>query len=400
MAQQNETIGGVGARIAELRVMRDLSQHALGRRAHVSQSHLNRIESGDREASPGIVAAIADVLGVSVSVLRGQPYIHMLQADELDALLSPIAGALEAWDIVDDDVPEPRALDELEAEVKRVVAMRLRAEIAEVAELLPALISEVSASVLRHDQPGRERERAYALQAETARSAASVAYRLGYPELARLAIARMALAAPHSGDPRVVAVERWERAEMSHFALGRPDRSLTLVRQALRDLDDDGDSSTRAVRGALLLRGAVAARRARRPSEADDLRGEAEELSRATGDVSVLALNFGPTFVAMNAITELNDASEHEEALSRSLRFRIPEQWTPNVRAHYWIDRARAAGWTARRDDALESLSQARAAAPEMTRYHPEVHETVSVLLRARRRADEHLLEFAQWSGV
>ncbi|MBD3008985.1 MULTISPECIES: hypothetical protein [unclassified Streptomyces] len=53
------------------------------------------------------------------------------------------------------------------------------------------------------------------LQAEVSRTAAIVAYRLGYLDLARLALSRMAVAAPQSGDPRHVAIERYERAQMA-----------------------------------------------------------------------------------------------------------------------------------------------------------------------------------------
>jgi hypothetical protein len=38
--------------------------------------------------------------------------------------------------------------------------------------------------------------------------------------------------------------------------------------------------------------------------------------------------------------------------------------------------------------------------APQQTRYHPGVHETVTTLLRARAKAPGQLLEFANWCGV
>lgn len=399
MAQTSDPAEGVGARIEEFRKIRGLSQHQLGRQAHVSQSYLSKIENGSEAASPDIVAAVARALGVSVSVLRGQPYITMLQADELDALLSPIASSLEAWDI-EDDGHEPRALDDLETEVTRVVGLRLRTEMTQVAEVLPGLITEVTSAVLRHDDAGRDRERAHALQAEVARTAASLAYRLGFPDLARLAVSRMAAAAAESGDPRLLAIERFERAEIGFGLAGRPDRGVALMRRALRELDDDGSTTTRAVRGILLLRGATVARRDRRPGEANDLLGEAQEVAQLTGDVEVYALAFGPLWVQLSTISDLNDASDHEGALRVARDVRLPQQYSPNRTAHYWINRARSEAWTAHTDDAFESLCRAREAAPQMTRYHPEVHETVSVLLRARRRADEALRQFAEWSGV
>ncbi|MEU1950140.1 helix-turn-helix transcriptional regulator, partial [Streptomyces sp. NPDC020125] len=89
----------IGVRIREFRVIRDFSLAELGRRAHVSTSQLSRVETGEQPASPSVLAAVARALGVTLSVLHGQPYIHMLQKDQLDRLLAPISSALDAWDI-------------------------------------------------------------------------------------------------------------------------------------------------------------------------------------------------------------------------------------------------------------------------------------------------------------
>lgn len=80
---------GIGARIADIRSLRGYSLRELGKRAHVSASMLSRIESGDRYPSEPIIAAVARALGVDMSTLRGQPYIHTLQQDQLDQLLTP-----------------------------------------------------------------------------------------------------------------------------------------------------------------------------------------------------------------------------------------------------------------------------------------------------------------------
>ncbi|MEU9891425.1 hypothetical protein AB0H21_38505, partial [Sphaerisporangium sp. NPDC051011] len=73
----------------------------------------------------------------------------------------------------------------------------------------------------------------------------------------------------------------------------------------------------------------------------------------------------------------------------------------PAARAgHYWVDRARAEVWTARHAEAMESLETARRVASDQTRYHPSVHETVAALLRAKAKAPDSLIKFAQWCGV
>jgi hypothetical protein len=67
---------------------------------------------------------------------------------------------------------------------------------------------------------------------------------------------------------------------------------------------------------------------------------------------------------------------------------------------HHHIDMARAWFLLGDRDHALASLKQARQIAPELTRYHPQVHETVRALVRAERRRSDKVASFARWAGI
>jgi transcriptional regulator with XRE-family HTH domain len=392
--------GGIGARIAELRTLRGYSLRELGKRANVSPSMLSRIETGDRPASPAIVSAVARALGVSVSVLHGQPYIHQLQADQLDRLITPISTALDDWDIpLSDGDPAPRSLDQLQAEVTALKERRAKAEFIEIAADLPALIAEVNAQFLFHDQPSRFREQAAWLQAEVCRTVYVVGRNIGFMDLARLALSHMATAAPRSGDPRQLAIERWDRAQL--LADGsRHDRGLLLVRQALRDLEDDREQATRAVRGALNLKGAILSSRCGDSGGADDWLGSAEEIAQQTGETCAYGLVFGPINVAIHSMAAASDRDKHAKALEQAVKVQLPKDYPKARAAHYWVDRARAEAWTARHDEALKSLDKARKAAPQQTRYHPGVHETVATLLRAKAKAAEPVVRFAQWCGV
>jgi transcriptional regulator with XRE-family HTH domain len=389
----------IGARIREIRAIRDLSLSEMGQRAHVSKTQLSEIENGNRSVSESILASIARVLGVSVSVLRGQPYIQTLQKEQLDALLSPISTAFDDWDLPPDDAPPPRALEDLEDEVERLRALRVKAQFTKIAEHLPGLISELALVTQLQGAPGRDRERAYAAQAEASRTAAIVAYRIGYMDLARLALSRMAVAAPQSGDPRQVAIERYERAQMAADS-SRFDRGVSLMRHALRDLDDDGELPTRAVRGTLQLRAATLSARRGDASGAADWMGEASELAEQVGETRDYALAFGPLNVRLHEISAASDQNDYDEALAVASQVTLPDDYPPTRAAHFWIDRARAEACTAQHDQALDSLYAARAASAQLTRYHHSVHETVATLLRARQRASDQLREYAMWCGV
>lgn len=398
----------IGDRIRSFRAIRDLSLSELGRLAHVSTSQLSRIELGESPASPSVTAAVARALGVTVSVLYGQPYIHMLQQDHLDALLAPITSALDAWDIPEDDGRPPRTLDELAASTATLARQRAAGDFTSAAESLPELIYETGLAALAHDGPGRDREQAHNLVSEVARTTAIVAYRLGYMGLARQALARMAAAAPHSGDQRQVAVERYERAQMTHAETSRPDRGVALVRRALADLHDDGEPSTLAVRGTLLLRASALSASAGDRAAADDWLGQARELADAAAAAdtaedlpgSRYALAFGELNVRLGELDLAVHQDDYEMAAQVARQVSMPDSYQPTRRAGFLIRRATAEAWTAHGEAALQSLVEAREAAPQLVRYHPEVHETVGTLLRARQRAADELREFAKWSGV
>ncbi|WNI15140.1 helix-turn-helix domain-containing protein [Actinacidiphila sp. ITFR-21] len=387
----------VGARIREFRLIRDFTLAELGRRAHLSTSQLSRIENGDQPPSESLLSSVARALAVNVSVLRGQPYMETLHLDRLDALLQPIGTAFDDWDMPPDDGPPPRALDVLEADVRRIHALRVKAAFTEIADHLPGLISELALVTQLH-HAGRDHERAYAAQAEISRTAAIVTYRLGYMDLSRLALARMAVAAPQSGDPRQVAIERYERAQIVADS-SRLDRGVSLMKHALRDLDDDGDRATRAVRGTLQLRAATLSARQGDKAGAANWLGEAGELADETGETRDYALAFGPLSVRLHEISAAADQNDYDAALDVAEKVNLPEDYPPTRAAHFWIDRAHAQAWTARRNEAFASLVKARDYSPQLVRYHHSVRQTVGTLLRARQRASAPLREFAQWSG-
>ncbi|MEH0579291.1 MULTISPECIES: helix-turn-helix transcriptional regulator [Streptomyces] len=391
--------GGIGTRIQKVAALRGYSLRELGRRANVSPAMLSRIINGQRQASPSIVSAVARALSVSISVLHGQPYIHQLQADQLDRLITPISMALDDWDIpLGEGDPPPRPLDDLRAAVTELERKRAKAEYIGIAHELPSLLAEVNAHVLTQS-PGHTLEQAAWLQAELCRTVYVVGRQIGFMDLARLALSRMGVAAPQSGDPRQVAIERWDRAQLMADA-ARHDRGILLVQQALKDLDDDGQQTTKAVRGALHLKAAILSSRRGDTAGADEWLTAAGEIAEETGETRDYGLVFGPVNVVIHAMSASSDRDKHARALEKARKVRLPDDY-PEARAgHYWVDRARAETWTARHEDAFKSLGQARKAAPQQTRYHPGVHETVATLLRARTRAPGDLLEFANWCGV
>ncbi|MGH3929038.1 MAG: hypothetical protein ACRDTF_03575 [Pseudonocardiaceae bacterium] len=94
---------------------------------------------------------------------------------------------------------------------------------------------------------------------------------------------------------------------------------------------------------------------------------------------------------------ELGDATT---ALTRAEQIKIPTGEEPARLARYWIDLARA--WALHGDHAhaFDALHHARTIAPQLTRYHPQVHETAHLLAEHDRRAPDSLAGFARWAGI
>jgi transcriptional regulator with XRE-family HTH domain len=390
----------VGERIHEIRSLRGYSLAELGRHAHVSAPMLSRIERGERAPSEQVIASVARALSVSMTVLHGQPYIEQLRQDQLDRLIAPLSIALDDWGIPsEDDDPPPRPLNALRAEVAKVHELRTHAKYGELAGMLPGLLSELSHSTLVHEDPGHHRELAHWLQSEAALGAFEMALSFGYADLARLSLARMAAAAAQSGDPRQVAVERLKRAQMLKEGPAL-EQGLRLVRQGLRDLDDDGTPETKAVRGGLLLKGVQLYGVLGNGDESDAWLEEARGLAGELGETSHYLIVFGPTNTEQHGIAAAGDRDEHALAVRRSKKVHLPDGYPPTRTGVYWIDTARSQALTGRQVEALASLEKAKAVAPQLTRYEPITRETVGVLLRARPTVSPQLRAFAQWSGV
>ncbi|MGQ0778403.1 MAG: hypothetical protein ACT4NY_29010 [Pseudonocardiales bacterium] len=87
-------------------------------------------------------------------------------------------------------------------------------------------------------------------------------------------------------------------------------------------------------------------------------------------------------------------------ALTRAEQIKIPTGEDPCRVGRYWIDIARAATLHGNHPQALDALRRARDIAPQLTRYHPQVHETIHVLTEAQRRVPDSLPGFARWAGI
>ncbi|WP_031511559.1 helix-turn-helix domain-containing protein [Streptomyces megasporus] len=394
----------IGARIAEQRKLAHLTQRGLADRAHVSHSLLSKVEAGQRPASPALIAACARALGIEASVLAGQPYADVQRTERFDAPLAAIRASLENWDMQLATGTSPRSLDEVAADVRDLGEKRRRANYLAVATDAPGLIDELAEASTEHE--GSRQERAHRLLAYVYRCVHDVVYGLGHIDLSRSVLFRMQYSAERSGDPYMIILTSYLRGQ-SCFNTGRHEVGLRLMERALADVEDDarrGQRSALCVQGNLRLRAAMLAARSHAGDEARAQWAEAwETAERLGGDTENYVMSFGPSNTKIHSVALEVELGEFGQAVKAARNVHLPEAFAakfPDRVGHHYIDLARAQLETGQRQAAFASLQKARKAAPQQTRFHPSVKETVTSLMRAERDSRDSVTGFARWMGV
>ncbi|MFD5507259.1 helix-turn-helix domain-containing protein [Streptomyces sp. NPDC127051] len=385
-----------GARMKRLRLERHLTQQAVSDLSQVPYSTYTKTEQGVIPASPHLIAAVARALRVSVDTITGQPYATELRADELDVLIRPIRQALDVYDLgTDPDItPRPHQLLTDDAEAL-LIAVRA-GEIKQTASRLPGLIQE--ATTAAHAAPGHDR---WLLLASLYRTSYDVASKLGYYDLAALALARMDWAAERGSDAVFGGMYRYMRA-LTYLRDGEYRTGERLVDLGLRTLAQADPSRERAVvTGQLHLGAAVMAGRSKDGGRAEGHLAEAERIAAGTGEaVSTHWLAFGPTNVAVHRVSVLAELDEYGQAAQTGRSVTIPADWPKSRRSHHYAELARAQMWTGDLDASFQNLLKARKSAPQQARYHQTVRETYAGLEAARRQLPDSFLSYGSWLGI
>ncbi|MFB7007905.1 MULTISPECIES: helix-turn-helix domain-containing protein [unclassified Streptomyces] len=385
-----------GARIKRLRLERHLTQRALSDLSQVPYSTLTKTEQGVIPASPHVIASLARAMRVEVATITGQPYATELRADELDVLIQPIREALDVYDLgADPDItPRPQQLLHDDAEAL-LVAVRA-GEIKQTASRLPGLIQEVTTAA--HTADSTE---GWLLLASGYRTAYDVASKLGFSDLATIALSRMEWAAQRGSDAVVGGMYRYMRA-LTYLRAGQYRTGDRLIRMGLGVLDQAEPGRERDVlTGQLHLGAAVMAARAQGKDEATGHLDEAEGIATATGDASAVHwLSFGPTNVDVHRVSVLAELDEYGEAAQVGRALTLPKTWPASRRSHHYAELARAQMWDGDLDDAFANLLRARKAAPQQARYHQTVRETYDGLEAAKRQLPDSFLSYGSWLGA
>lgn len=388
----------IGERVALARKIVGVNQQALAQRANYSVSMVRAVEQGREPASSGFVAAVAKALSVEPQELYGQPY-HRLLAEDGGGLpgVAELQAILAEGSFV--DPLEPSSNEELAADLAAVQQDRHEDHARRALAKVPVLLRQLHGAV-ESGGTVTERERSYSLLARAYGNAAQLTYRFGWMVMASTLLDRMEHAASFSGQSLLIAHAVQQRALLllSYSAYTSGQRCVQRSLDQIGPLDGEAEL---ALSGSAHLRGAILAARGRDSDRAEEHLVEAERLAALIGHESAAYdTNFGPGNVMIHQVAVALDIGDPGRAAHTGARLRLPSGVKATRVGRHWQDVARA--WTMAGDHsaALKALNRARKAAPQQTRYHPHVHETVHVIVSEQQRSSDSIAHFANWLGI
>jgi transcriptional regulator with XRE-family HTH domain len=390
------TNGGVGRRIAYYRsvVRPKMTQQQLADAACVALGTIRKIERGERGVSDETLEAIAGALGIDPVRLRAdrgpaQTAVHQA--------LPSLSAAIATYDLPDDGPVRP--LPELRTAVAEAVRWRLGAQYTRIVRKLPALLTDLARAY--HTASPQDRAELAGLLVRAYRSADAVAYKFGARDLSARLVDLMRWAAPEAADPLLTASVAYVRTE-TFFAARAHNAGLRALQQALDCAPSPVTTQEIAAQGALHMRAAVVAGRARDGAAAKTHLDEARALADRVPEDVYYGTAFGPDSVRVHEVSVA--VSLGDEHVGRALK--VASEWKPpkdlpaERRSGFYIELARAQLWSGLADDAFESLKVARHIAPQHTREHPWVREDAATLRRLKRADSETLTNFAEWCSA
>jgi hypothetical protein len=199
-------------------------------------------------------------------------------------------------------VLEIRPLARIAEDVQQVCRYRRAAAFHKLSDALPPLLGEVRAAV--HRNHGKARDQAFELLCELYYSAHSLAHKLGYTDLAALAIDRLAWAATEADDYLWIATSQFHRAAILTSG-GDWTAALAFLERCRSSVEPRlsvGRRRDLTAWGGLHLQSGLAAARSGRRDLADAHLAEAHEMAVRVGDDNDPIMSFGPTNVGIWAV--------------------------------------------------------------------------------------------------
>ncbi|UGT40222.1 helix-turn-helix transcriptional regulator [Nocardia yamanashiensis] len=394
----------LGARVAELRRRRGLSQKELGAAIRRSESWVSQVE---RDVLPverlSVLQRLADVLGVAVRDLRpeaAEPMAdhrgdgHRPGSAVFEQLRLLLTGHPALEQLFGDEVDRESAdvLPELRERVDLAWQLAHESRLVEVGSSLLELIPDLEHAA----RTSSKRPEALALLSRAYQVAATAFTRQEEVDAAWVAADRALSAAEESGDPLSVVAGTYRMAQ-AFLRLQRLEQAGQAARVSATALAPQVRDEARCRPEVLSLYGSlqlmlavIAATDGNRTAARAGLsaaRHAAERLGEGRNDFDT---EFGPTSVAVHAVAVAVELGDAGEALDTA-RTVDASVLSPERQARFLVDVARAHAQRRQAGEALDALLTAERLTPELVHNDHRAREVVRDLLQfaGRRPADE-----------
>jgi transcriptional regulator with XRE-family HTH domain len=394
----------VGDRLRVARRAAGLTQEQLAEQAGVNVDTIRKMEQNQRHSMRVSTAnTLARAVGMETTVLLlGEPASEQRDDPGLRLIRQALAPAQDfapPTDEPDEDTPpDPRAL---RLSIEDAWGYYHGGEFDTLGQLLPRLITESRIAAREHTNGAAVQSRA--ALAKALQLGAHTMVQNQMEDLGLFGLDRARTAAEQTDDPLLPAMMlnsvawvflRTGRLEDSeHVAVGAADG----IEPAFRS----SPAQHVATYGGLLLSAATAAARHQRYETARDLLQVARAAAARIGTDSTdrWTTVFGPTSVAMQAVSLEAAAGEWGTALELAQRVPLSAQVPTSWKVRFLLDVAHAQTETYRDSDAVETLRTARRLAPAWTRRHGLAAAVVRELL-TRSHRPRGLTPLADFLGI
>ncbi|WP_410669447.1 helix-turn-helix domain-containing protein [Amycolatopsis sp. cmx-4-68] len=376
----------VGDRVRFYRTAAHQTKTVVAGLTGITPDYLYQIERGQKLPTIAVLAQLADVLRVKPgNLLDDQPAPRPPRASGVTA-----DAIYRAMTTPQPQAASPAAVPDLKEQVQAAwhAWQTSPHRYSELTTDLPELIAVTEATI--RGAAGRQQRQAQTVAADLYGLLRTVTKRVGRVDLSLLAADRAQRAAEQADDPVRLAGARWNLTQVL-LADGRAEEAEAVALSALADLRPLLQADHReavALSGALLLIAAVAAVRNGDAWTGRDRLRQAAPLAERTGDCNTCWTAFGPTNVAMYAVTVEVESGEAVEGLR--LAAQVDHERSPSIerRVAFLLDQAK--GYAQRRDFAttLALLGTAEQDAPEDVRFRPAAHALLRTVIERGRRTE------------
>ncbi|MYX28466.1 helix-turn-helix domain-containing protein [Streptomyces sp. SID8381] len=376
----------IGDRIRHYRGGR--RQDAVAGLVGISPDYLSQIERGLKAPSLPILYALAQELGVPAAALLSEQ--APVEAKAADTAEAAVGRAFLGYGPPRSAAPVAAAVlrDRVEAAWRSWQTSGTR--FTDASTTLPDLVADVehTVRVARASTDAAERRAVLRAAADLYCLLRSYLRRTGRVDLATIAADRAKRAAEDADDPLRIAAAQWNLGHVL-LAAGQPAEAEELALRAAEEVMTATMPKVEqaAMAGALHLVAVVGAARRRRWWEARDrLTRHAAKAARQVPDATNVAWTvFGPTNVALHALSIDMEAGETSEALNTADA--IDTTALPSLEREFTFGLEVAACHSQRRDDAatLLALRDLEALAPEDLARTPLARQLVLTVIRRAR---------------